>query len=301
MEAEHQQAPLPVLLEHADNLTKEAGYYTAAAVHDARMAGSGWEAVAAAAGVSVSTARGWWGERKVKRLLARRARQQCLCLSRRGSTQRPAEAADSSPAGGDEGCTPSGRASRKLVSALSHMQRNSGMTIHDAAQQADLSPSYVSRILAGDRVPNWPVVHMLATIFGGRAQELRALWESAQGVSYPARQGVHSAAQRLQDALRGLYLAASCPELTRGRDRGLTTQAAGEALRGEVVPDWPTTSALITWLGGHPADVRPLWEDVHYAFLTSHDVFPCGGLPRSHLPEPEADDGPEPGDGSGAL
>ncbi|MFC9227425.1 helix-turn-helix domain-containing protein [Streptomyces decoyicus] len=249
----------------------------------------------------MATARGWWGERRVKRLLARRARQQCLCPARRSSAQSAAKAVDSAPVGEDAGCGPGGRASRKLASALSHMQRSSGMTIHDAAQQADLSPSYVSRILAGDRVPNWPVVHMLATIFGGRAQELRTLWESAQGVAYPARQDVHSAAQRLQDALRGLYLAASCPELAGVRGRGLTTQAAGEALRGEVVPDWPTTSALITWLGGHPADVRPLWEDVHYAFLTSHDVFPCGGLSRSRLPEPEAGNGPEPGDCSGAL
>ncbi|MFG2402614.1 helix-turn-helix domain-containing protein [Streptomyces lydicus] len=273
-----------MLLEHADNLTKEVGYYAAAAVHDARVAGSGWETVASAAGVSVATARERWGERRVRRLLARRARQQCPCLPPRTETQPPAESADSSPAKAGKDPTLAGRAVHKLGSALSHLQRQSGMTIYQAAQQADLSASYVSRVLAGERVPGWPVVHMLATIFGGRAGEFRILWESAQGVSYPSRQDVQGAAQRLQDALRGLYLAASCPEVEHLSGRGLSAQVAGEALRGEVVPDWPTTSALVPRLGGHPGGIRSLWEDVHYAFLTSHDVFPSGGLPRSSLP-----------------
>ncbi|MET8681775.1 helix-turn-helix transcriptional regulator [Streptomyces sp. NPDC004647] len=296
VEAEHVRVPLPVLLEHAQNLARELDYYTAAAVHDARRGGSNWEAVATAAQVTVDTARERWGESKVKRLLTRRARGVGPCTSHRIGAQRPApategEAAAAAPATEGTTSTPPAavRTSQKLAAALSHLQRRSGMTISDAAQQADLSPSYISRVLAGDRVPAWPVVHMLATIFGGRASELRILWESAQGVASPCRQTVEGAARRLQDALRGLYLAAACPDLVRlSAGDQLAAEAAGEVLDGDVVPDWTTTSALVARLGGRPAEIRPLWEDVHYAFLTSHDVFPRGGLPRSGLPGAES-------------
>ncbi|MEV0375892.1 helix-turn-helix transcriptional regulator [Streptomyces sp. NPDC050636] len=280
-----------MLLEHANSVTREVGYYTAAAVHDARADGTGWDAVAAAAGVSIETARDRWGERKVKRLLARRAQERCPCPSHRISRPRhAAESVDPAPS-----AAPAGGASQKLASALSYLQRKSTLTIQDAAQQADLSPSYVSRVLAGERVPSWPVVHMLATIFGGNAAELRVLWESAQGVAYPSRQTVEGAAQRLQDALRGLYLAAACPDLEQLSVEGeLSAAAVGEVLRGDVVPDWATTGALIARLGGRPGDFRRLWEEFHYAFLASQVLFPPGGLPRSALP----DVGPDAGTGS---
>jgi transcriptional regulator with XRE-family HTH domain len=276
-----------VLLEQVGNLTKEMVYYTAAAVHDARATGKDWEAVSAAAGVSVTTARERWSERRVRRLLTRRTRQQTSLPPPLTGARLPPESYAGHPDDGSKAPAPAGRASQKLAAALSHLQRRSGMTIHEAAQQADLSPSYVSRVLAGERVPGWPVVHMLATILGGKATELRVLWESAQGMAYPSRQDVHGAAQRLQDALRGLYLAAACPDLQSVSSLELSAQTAEEALGGEVVPDWSTTSALVTRLGGHPASIRPLWEEVHYAFLTSHDVFPDGGLPRSCLPGAE--------------
>jgi hypothetical protein len=44
-----------------------------------------------------------------------------------------------------------------------------------------------------------------------------------------------------------------------------------EMLAGRVVPDWRTTVAFVRAVGGTPADVRPLWEAVHYAFLVFLD------------------------------
>ncbi|WP_268249892.1 helix-turn-helix domain-containing protein [Streptomyces albospinus] len=291
--AEHQHLPIDVLLEHATDLGREVGYYTAAAVHDARADGASWEAVAAAAGVSVETARDRWGERKVKRLLTRRAQEQCPCRSHQNSARRHgfAEAVPPEP----EATAGAGSAvggSHKLASALSYLQRKSGMTITDAAQQADLSPSYVSRVLAGDRVPSWAVVHMLATIFGGQASELRMLWESTQGGAHPPRQTVKGAAQRLQDAFRGLYLAAFCPDLEDVTIEGQVSAATvTEVLRGNVVPDWETTGALVAKLGGHPGDFRRLWEEFHYAFLASQVHFPPDGLSRWVLPGSDPDAG----------
>lgn len=280
--AEQQREALPVLLELAGLLVKETGYYVAAAVQDARSRGNGWGAVAAAAGVSTETARARWGESRVKRLLARRAREHQRSPGAATARGRPLPCA-----------TGTGRAlrtgevlsSQKLGAALSHLQRAAALPVGEAARQADLSPSYVSRILAGDRIPAWPVVHMLATIFGGDAGELRILWEAAQGIAPPARQTVEGAAARLNAALRGLHLAAARPDAGRlCAGTRLTEELVQAVLEGRHVPDWPTLSTLVTRLAAQPAAIRPLWEDVHYAFLVSHDIFPAGGLPRARPP-----------------
>lgn len=155
---------------------------------------------------------------------------------------------------------------------------------------AAIGPFVGGWLLAGDRVPSWAVVHMLATIFGGQASELRMLWESTQGGAQPPRQTVKGAAQRLQDAFRGLYLAAFCPDLEDVTIEGQVSAATvAEVLRGNVVPDWETTGALVAKLGGHPGDFRRLWEEFHYAFLASQVHFPPDGLSRWVLPGSDPD------------
>ncbi|MFE7120158.1 helix-turn-helix domain-containing protein, partial [Streptomyces sp. NPDC057654] len=174
---------------------------------------------------------------------------------------------------------------RALGAALSHLQRLSGMSVTEAARQAGLSPSYVSRVLAGERVPAWPVVRLLATALGGRAPELRFLWESAQGVCRRPRQSVTTAAAALHTALRGLHLAAACPpvaELCAGTD--LTPEAVRDMLAGDYVPDWPVVARLVSRLGAAPAGIRPLWEDMHYAALAACLEFPPQGLPPADGP-----------------
>ncbi|MFF7205349.1 helix-turn-helix domain-containing protein [Streptomyces sp. NPDC008141] len=276
VEAELQNAPLPTLMELAERLSSELDCYAAAAVHDARAAGVSWTEVAQATGASADSARTRWSTEKVKRLLERRARRNPL---QQPGAVRP----QPTPGGGttlaqpvDGGSTPAG----KLAAALSYLQRTSQVSVADAARQADLSPSYVSRILAGDRLPAWPVVHMLATIFRGNAGDVRLLWERAHGPAASPRQSVDTAAARLHSALRGLYLAAACPALgLLCQGTGLHPDAVRGILHGDQVPDWPSTARLVTRLQAPPADIRPLWEDVHYAFLASQDVFPEGGIP----------------------
>ncbi|MGY0055037.1 helix-turn-helix domain-containing protein [Streptomyces sp. LZ34] len=291
-DAEREKAPLAELLAHADRLSANVACYVAAAVQDARAEGTGWAAVAQAAGVSVETARVRWNERKVKRLLARRDQHRPAPLKHaeppRGA---PGAAGRQSPVPEGAG---GGGARRQLAAALLDLQRTSSVTLQEAARQAELSPSYVSRVLAGSRLPAWPVVYMLATIFGGSAGDLKFLWERAQGVCPPARQSVAATATRLQSALRGLYLAAGKPDLRRLVKEGgasLTEETVREVLDGDLIPDWWTVEELVVRMGGDAASIRPLWEDLHYAFLASRDVFPQGGLPRSDLPGTEAGTG----------
>ncbi len=290
-EAERERVPLGELLAYADRLSVNVACYVAAAVQDARAEGAGWAAVAEAAGVSVETARVRWSEQKAKRLLARRDQRWPAPLKHaqsprgaRGSAGQQSPAPDSA-----------GGARRQLAAALASLQRRSSVTLQEAAQQAELSPSYVSRVLAGSRLPAWPVVHMLATIFGGNAGELKFLWERAHGGCPPTRQSVSGAATRLLWALRGLYLAAGMPELPSLAGEGgqsLTAETLQEVLGGDLVPDWRTVEELVVRMGGDAASIRPLWEDLHYAFLASfRDVFPEGGLPRSGLPGTELDPG----------
>ncbi|MFE1935967.1 helix-turn-helix domain-containing protein [Streptomyces sp. NPDC059474] len=291
-EAERMRMPLTDLLAHADRLSRNAASYMAAAVQDARTAGTGWAAVAQAAGVSVETARTKWNEQKVKRLLARRDRHWPAALRQaelpRGA---PEASAQEQPL---PGRTAAMEARLQLAAALTNLQRKSAVTLQEAAQQADLSPSYVSRVLAGSRLPTWPVVYMLATIFSGNAGDLKSLWERAHGACPPRRHSVAGAAARLQSALRGLYLAAGEPDLpglAEGGGPSLTAEAVQEVLDGDLIPDWWTVEALVVRMGGDAAFIRPLWEDLHYVFLASRDVFPEGGLPRSGLPGTEPDAG----------
>ncbi|MFI9787879.1 helix-turn-helix domain-containing protein [Kitasatospora sp. NPDC051984] len=260
VEAEHERAPLAVQLRLARELAADVQNFIAAAVHDARTVGHSWKAVGEAAGVSTDTARGRWAEGKVLQQLQRRDRRRA-----------PAPHAVS-PTSGEPG-VPQVRATRReqLASALATLHRRSDVTVQRAAELAHCSPSYVSRVIVGERVPSWPFVHMLVTILGGNPAEIRLLWEGARGLAPSGRLAVGDAAEQLLAALRGLHLAAGEPDLG--------DEEARAVLRGDVVPEWPVVSAVVVALGGQPADVRPVWEDLHYAALASafDDALPPYG------------------------
>ncbi|MEW2400272.1 helix-turn-helix transcriptional regulator [Streptomyces sp. NPDC046862] len=267
LEAEYDGRPLAELLRYADEVTREVECYTAAAVHDARNQGADWKQVAAAAQVSATTARTRWAESRVQTRLKRRAAE-------RAAVRQP----HASPAG--EGAPLSKaaeRASAKLASALSYLHRSSSLTIKEVAEQTTLSPSYVSRILSGERKPTWPVVHALVELFGEDPAELSVLFESAHGLVPAPRHAIPDAVARLQAALQGLHLAAGRPQfgVIRKASRGtLSTQVISDILSGQMVPGWEQTAALVTALGGWPSDIRPLWEAIHYAFLYCLDPIP---------------------------
>ncbi|MFK4152932.1 helix-turn-helix domain-containing protein [Streptomyces fungicidicus] len=264
LEAEYDGRSLKELLRCASDVAREVEYYMTAAVQDARNTGASWDQVAEAARVSTTTARTRWSEGRVKERLQRRA------------TQRAAVRQPVTPS--VEGLDPMREQplsqAAKLASALSHLHRASDLTIREVAEHLSVSPSYVSRILSGERTPSWTVTCSLVQLCGGDPAELSVLFESAHGLVPPGRHAIPDAVARLQAALQGLHLAAGRPELEviRKASRGmLSSQAISEILAGEMVPGWEQTSALVTALGGWPADLRPLWESVHYTFLLCLD------------------------------
>ncbi|MFE7612313.1 helix-turn-helix domain-containing protein [Streptomyces celluloflavus] len=280
LDAEYAHEDLERLLVRAAELKREVDYYSAAAVQDARHAGMRWEGVAQAAHLTVETARTRWSSSRVERQLRRRAEE-------RGATPvvlwKPAMArrSEAHSAAVMEVRTPhqqpSGAASgamTQLAAALSHLQETSGTSIRQVAQHTMLSPSYVSRILSGDRPPSWDLVCSLASAFDADPAQLRALWEAAHGITAPASQPVHQRIARLQAALQGLHLSAGNPsaaQIARTSGGTVTTAEARRTLDGHDVPEWHVLGAIVTALGGRPADIKPLWESVHYSVLMCDD------------------------------
>ncbi|MFD7817630.1 helix-turn-helix domain-containing protein [Streptomyces sp. NPDC059785] len=272
LEAEYNDQPLEELLRCAVEVTREVECYTSAAIQDARNQGADWKRVAAAAQVSVTTARTQWAEAKVLKRLERRARERAAVRQPPAPGVQPRDAAQDRLL--SQAAEP---ASAKLAAALSHLHRSSGLAIRDVAEQLSLSPSYVSRILSGERMPTWPVVCTLVKLFGGEPAELSALFESAHGLVPPAQPGIPHAVAQLQAALRGLHLAAGRPDpavIHQISHGALSAQEINDFLSGVLIPNWEQASALVTALGGGPAEVRPLWEAVHYAFLFCLDPDP---------------------------
>ncbi|HEY8987293.1 MAG TPA: XRE family transcriptional regulator [Streptomyces sp.] len=260
VEAERRGADLRELVERASAVGAEVTHYLGAAVHDARDKGMSWGDVAREAHVSEATARARWGRRVLHRRMRERARQ----------------VADPAvlpvvPVGAVAEAEPRER----LGAAVGLLLKSRDVSAQRVAQAAGVSPSCVSRLLAGHRVPDWPVVFILVTEAGGRPEEFRLLWEWARGHRPPPRRSAAASLERFHGALRGLVWAAG--EEAAGL-RNAADGVLGAVLDGELVPDWDTVQRLVQELGGDPEQVRPLWEDVQYTFLLSHDFFPAKGV-----------------------
>ncbi|MEU6227494.1 helix-turn-helix transcriptional regulator [Streptomyces sp. NPDC047042] len=262
VEAERRDAGLEELVERALAVGAEVTHYLGAAVHDARECGANWNEVARKARVSEATARAKWGPRMVRRQMGIRAQRTAVPVT-------DVEADRSAGASSHR---------QRLGAALSFLLRVRGRTAQAVAREAGVSPSCVSRLLAGQRVPDWPTLHTVVTAAGGVPAEFRVLWEWARGHRQPQRRSAAAALTRFHGALRGLQWAAGTVHSGLPADDH-DSDALDAVLTGDLVPDWETTHRIVQHLGGTPAEVRPLWEDVQYTFLIAHDFFPAQGVP----------------------
>lgn len=290
LEAAYAREDLADLVQRAQAVETEIGYFIAAAVREAHAQGARWDDIAGATNLTAETARSKWNAQRVRRLLDRRAigQRAAPLHAARNITSRKAEAQGpgvppSSRAAVDAGPAPiSVTAGQRLAAALSQMQRDSGVSIRHMADHTMLSPSFISRVLSGERLPSWDLVCHLATLLGQDPRELRLLCEAAHGIAQPPRQTVTENIASLQAALRGLHLAAARPspqQIERRSRNKVSAGAAAQILRGAYVPEWETLGVMVTALGGRAADFKPLWESVHYAFLMTDDPRICDLAP----------------------
>ncbi|MFJ6384713.1 helix-turn-helix domain-containing protein [Kitasatospora sp. NPDC092039] len=239
-----------------------------AVVLQARRRKVPWPTIAKILGVSTETARTRWEEKKAARVLDRRRERARRTARPRGSSPRErgprnrrsaAHALD---------------AQARLASALSHLLRPTGRYMREIAEEAGVSTSYISRAVSGERMPRWDVVASFARSCDADPEQLRVLWEEANGKPatrpfFAGRpQAYDHALFQLTSAIKGLHLAAGRPtaEFIVERSKlSLTAAQATDVLQRPELSRWPDIVAVVTLLQGLPDVIRPLWECLQLA------------------------------------
>ncbi|MFJ7424015.1 helix-turn-helix domain-containing protein [Streptomyces uncialis] len=183
---------------------------------------------------------------------------------------------------------------RILGQVLAAARSERGLDLPVIAVRTGLPPQTVRLVLTGAATCTWGETRRLAHVLSVRSGEVQHLWESAQGLPRAGSgPGFGAAVTVLRDALAGLHRAAGRPTAEAlAHTTGLHAPTVAAILRGDWAPDWQATALLAAALGAQPALLRPLWERLHYAFLTSPDQYPHHGTPtrpaRDRPPTPPA-------------
>ncbi|MFE6023093.1 helix-turn-helix domain-containing protein [Streptomyces sp. NPDC056441] len=147
---------------------------------------------------------------------------------------------------------------QRLACALTRMWKQSGVPQRALAQCMTVDPSYVSRMLSGERVVTLQHVMKIAEQCGGNLDLVKPLWEAANGVETSA-----DGARALRSYLRALHYAAGSPSDTRilaSIQRTITKTELRQAFDGPGTPGWPVVQQLTVALQSLPEITRPLWR-----------------------------------------
>lgn len=148
---------------------------------------------------------------------------------------------------------------QRLACALTRMQAVSRVSQRALAASMNVDPSYVSRLLSGQRDVSWRHVKIITDACGGNPDLMRPLWEAADGVDPSGT----DPARYLRTYLRALHYAAGSPTDARILAYTQRTFIAAElhqAFEGPGVPEWPVIAQLVTALQSLPDIARPLWR-----------------------------------------
>ncbi|MFE0257244.1 helix-turn-helix domain-containing protein [Streptomyces sp. NPDC059010] len=148
-------------------------------------------------------------------------------------------------------------ASQDLATVLSSLQRASKLSLRSLAGRTGMSPSYLSRIMSGERFPAWEKVEDLARACGADPEVLRRVYEASNA----RRDGPRPVS--LAAALRYLHMRAGSPTawaiaVTSGGE--LDQDLITDLLAGTTTGQWPDVQRLVQLLDGEPAYFLPLWE-----------------------------------------
>ncbi|WP_446038104.1 helix-turn-helix domain-containing protein [Streptomyces sp. SID1121] len=154
-------------------------------------------------------------------------------------------------------------APRRLIAALSHLHTTSGHTQAALAKALSVHPSYVSRLLRGQRPVSWNHVKAICDQSGITADTLQPLYQTAMGSLNPSLLNPGNAATNFRHYLEALRLASGNPDdqallaLVRGTMPDTDLRAA---FHGPALPEWTVTRRLAAALTSHPEDIKPLWD-----------------------------------------
>ncbi|MFH8894507.1 helix-turn-helix domain-containing protein [Streptomyces sp. NPDC017949] len=179
------------------------------------------------------------------------------------ATEGPDAGSDPNPTPRD----PSGAAFNRLAPVLSMLVRTSQQTNKDVSAKMGISPSYLSRILSGERVPTWPLTKKFARACGADPDVLRTVWESEKSRSTeppPDEEPPMPAAVRLHQAVRTLHARAGRPgsqDVALASRWTLSVSDVASVSEGSQIPRWRVLKTVVDLLGGDRDYFRKLWRE----------------------------------------
>lgn len=292
--------PLPArpldLVAEVRRMERDLNDLKAVAVRQAHEMGALWYEIGKVLSLDPGTARNRFSNEKVARAVAIRSSLGAGPMPQPAVRAPTLSRGDSRPAADDtpppDASLP-GHPGYQLSTALSHLQRSAGMTGRTLAARLGISPSLLSRILLGKRPPKWRVVKEFAELCGADPDDLRPLYEKAQGlrvVPPPSPEDYPRTARAMQTTLRGMRLAAGYPDTdTLCRNGRFTPEQITGALESDDpathLADWSFVARLAAALRGSPDDLRALWEQMNAArSLAAPPLRPSSPPPTAPRP-----------------
>jgi transcriptional regulator with XRE-family HTH domain len=299
------------LLRRTAQLHEQLDGLTAVVVGRARYRRVTWAAISSILRVSEDTARHRYTERYILRRLTRFNRSETALTSlsdlfsstvpyQADPSDEPAEngTADGSSdpdaqrnEGPDQSAPPepSGAAYNRLAPILSMLIRTSQLTNKEVAARIGCSPSYLSRIVSGERVPTWELTRKFAQACGADPEVLRTVWESeklsqrSRTVPPASDDTPVSAAEQLRIAVQTLHLRAGRPaphDVAVASRWVLSAGAVASLLEADVLPHHDILKTFVRLLGGDVGHFRRLLD------AAREEARQSAGLQPSARPEP---------------
>ncbi|MCX4632768.1 helix-turn-helix transcriptional regulator [Streptomyces sp. NBC_01443] len=274
-------------LKLAAQMQQQLDGLTAGLVGRARYHQVTWGRVSEVLGISQDTARHRYSEDFIKRRLARLTGNPTPALAPRTSPKsspaaspRPhrtsAARAPQTTASPDNQLAPtttpapSGAAYNRLAPVLSMLVRTSKQTNTEISAKIGCSPSFLSRILSGERLPTWPMTEKFAHACGADPSVLRTVWvtercsERTRDITLTEdEESPVPAADALHKAIHTLHSRAGQPaaqDIAVASRWTLTTDEVAHLIEGTQLPAWRVLKLFVDLLGGDATHFRRLLD-----------------------------------------
>ncbi|MEU1460227.1 helix-turn-helix transcriptional regulator [Streptomyces sp. NPDC005727] len=262
------QASAAEILEYAVKVHRRTDAVTAGVVLMARRRGIPWQALGQILNISPETARHTYHERHVQRRLD----QYRPLPDPPAPVPDPAPDDDNDPGPAKPAARGPSRAGNQLAPILSRMQIASGIPLRQLGLRAQVSASYLSRVLSGEKFPTWDLTEKIAVALGADSAAVHKVWQDererteSRATTQPSasRTAPQDSRASLSAALRTLHMRAGRPTartLSARCGHRIGVEEICGILHGRRTGTWEQVSMLIWALDGQADFFRQHWEE----------------------------------------